>query len=321
MLPDIREYLDEVRSHLYLDSAAERQIIQELETYFEQKTADLRDFGLSADEAARVAIRCCGRPRIIAQRMQEAYGTRGWGAALLACLPHLLVAGLFASHQWRHPLITTLIFTCVGGVAFYAWLHGRSRWVYPWLGYMLLLLIVGLYASYPVLETAALSLFYDGVSGPSVWLVLGVASACALSIWFITHVTLSVVTRDWSLASLMFLPLPFVASWLYSVEQAGGLASGGASLYLWDTRMCIVLVIFGLTSAVFVHFRERALKIGALIAVGVVAGTMACRNVWDGLGLVGVAVTSLLLLFFMLSPAVLESRIDHSRQRRGIATR
>jgi hypothetical protein len=47
MLPEVREYLEDVRSHLHLDTATERQIISELYSYFQEKVAELQDRGIS----------------------------------------------------------------------------------------------------------------------------------------------------------------------------------------------------------------------------------------------------------------------------------
>ena len=40
MLPEIRDYLDEVRSHLHLDPATERRAIKELYSYFLEKVRE-----------------------------------------------------------------------------------------------------------------------------------------------------------------------------------------------------------------------------------------------------------------------------------------
>ena len=42
MLSEVRSYLDDVRSHLHLDPATERQVIGELYTYFQEKVDELQ---------------------------------------------------------------------------------------------------------------------------------------------------------------------------------------------------------------------------------------------------------------------------------------
>ena len=45
MLPEVRNYLDEVRSHLHLDSLTEKRVISELYCYFQERVAELQEKG------------------------------------------------------------------------------------------------------------------------------------------------------------------------------------------------------------------------------------------------------------------------------------
>ncbi|MFC1914085.1 hypothetical protein ACFLXF_02290 [Chloroflexota bacterium] len=105
MSPEIREYLDEVRSHLHLDPPTEKRILGELYTYFQEKMAELQGKGLSEEDAAGEAIKSFGRARVVARLMYEAYSEGTWIEAFLSAIPHLLVAGLFVSHLWHHSVL------------------------------------------------------------------------------------------------------------------------------------------------------------------------------------------------------------------------
>lgn len=312
MLPEIRNYLDEVRSYLHLDQATQMWVISDLCSYFEEKTEELQGAGLSEKEAARVAIECCGRPRVIARRMYEAHSKGSWNEAAWAFLPHLVIAFLFLSHLWHHPVVAPIGFGSVVMVALYGWWHSKPSWMYPWVGYSLLpLLIAGWVFRPAILQTASFLLWGQG-SLPSIWALLLICALIAFSGWIIVQTTIKVARRDWILASLMLVPLPVVGGWLLNLERAGGLLVGSAeALHLWDMPMALALLTLGLTSAIFIRVRQRVLKVGALVSIGTIALAMVAHNLWGDQVLLGMLTTSLVLLLFLLSPALLEATMGH----------
>ena len=56
MLPEVRNYLDDVRSHLHLDPVTEKQIIDELYTYFQEKVAELEENGVCEKDATKTRV-------------------------------------------------------------------------------------------------------------------------------------------------------------------------------------------------------------------------------------------------------------------------
>ena len=46
MRKEVTEYLEDVRFHLHLDHASEQKVMEELYTYFQEKTAELEDKGV-----------------------------------------------------------------------------------------------------------------------------------------------------------------------------------------------------------------------------------------------------------------------------------
>ncbi len=316
MLPEVRNYLDDVRSHLHLDPVTERQIISELYTYFQEKVAELEENGVCEKDATKTAIESFGRARVVARSMYEACSKGSWSDAVKASLPHLIIASLFAVHLWQHPVLAPLAFTVIVGVTLFGWWRGKPDWLYSWVGYSLLpLLIIG-YASWPTLKQAASFLFLGEGSLPSVWLLVLVLVFCVVSLWVIVSTAKRVVKRDWILTSLMLVPLPILGSWLFNIEQMGGLFQGtGTALHQWDTSMALVLTVLGVTSAAFIRLRQRVLKVGAVVTIGVIAGTIAAHNLWGHLGFLGLLGMSVLSLLFLLSPALLESRIGHGEPK------
>lgn len=315
-LPEVRSYLDDVRSHLHLDPVTERRIVRELYTYFQERVEELRQTGLSESDATKAAIRSFGRARVVAQRMYEAHSKGSWREAAIATSPHLIIASLFALHLWRHPILAPTAFALIVCVTLYGWWHGKPNWLYPWIGYSLLPLLIGAYASAPTLGQAASFLLWGRGSFPSGWLLLLIFMLFSFSIWIIVSTTIGVVRRDWILASLMLVPLPVVGGWLVSLGQAGGLFQGNVEvLQQSDMRMMLALIALGVTSAAFIRFRQRVLKVGALVTVGTIALVMIGHNLWGDWGFLGPLLAALVLLVFVLSPALVEAKVGHGEEK------
>ena len=114
----------------------------------------------------------------------------------------------------------------------------------------------------------------------------------------------------------MLVPLPIIGSWLFRIEQAGGLFQGpAAALHLWDAAMASAFIVLGITSALFIRLRQRVLKVGAVIAVGSVALVMLCHNLWGGLGFFGLSGLLVFMIAFLFTPALIEAKVGHGEQR------
>ncbi len=310
MLPEVGYYLREVHGLLHLDPRTKKVVLAELRTYFQEKIQELRAEGLSEREATRVAIECCGRPKIIARRMYESYSHGTLPEAACASLPHLIVAFLFASHLWSHPAWSLPAMTVIVVVTLFAWWNGRPSWLYPWIGYSLLLMLIGGWVSEPILGQP-LSFALHGGPMPNFPFFFPVLAFVLLSISIIVVTTIRVAWRDWILASLMLVPLPLLGGWLASINGMQGFLQGpGPALHQLDSGMALALVALAVTSAGFVLVRQRVLKIGGLAAVGTLSSATLAHNVWGEQGLFGLLFASFLLLFIILSPALLRILFD-----------
>ena len=307
MLPEVGIYLREVHGLLHLDQHTKGVVLAELRTYFQEKNQELRGEGFSEREATRLAIECCGRPKIIARRMYEAYSHGTLAEAACASMPHLIAGFLFASHLWSQPLWAIPAMTAIVAVTLCAWWNGRPSWLYPWIGYSLLLLLICGWVSKPILGQPFTFALHNGPlpNFPLFFLVLAFA---LLSISVVTVTTIRVAWRDWILASLMLVPLPLVGGWLASIDGMHGFFRGPApELHKLDGEMALALMALAVTSAGFVLARQRVLKIGGLAVVGTLAATTVAHNVWGEQGLFGLLAASFLLLLFILSPALLRA--------------
>lgn len=314
MSPEILAYLEEVRLHLRLDPGTERRVIREFCSHLEERVSELRADGLGERQASRVAIESFGRPRAIAREMYEAHSKGTWGEAALAALPHLLLAAVFVTQLWSEPLLAAIALLSVPCVTLYGWWHGKPGWMYPWIGYSLLPLFIGGYASAPVLWQGFS--FLTGGAGvfPDAWLLLIVVVFLGSSVWVVGSTAVRVVRRDWILASLMLVPLPVVGGWLVNTTLGRGALSAEA-FQNSAVPLAVALFSLGVTSAVFIRLRQRVLKVGALIIVGFIATAAVGHDLWGEAVFAGLLISALVLLAVLLSPALVEARVGHGELR------
>jgi hypothetical protein len=314
MQPLVMEYLYDIRAHLHLPPAEEKQILGELYTHFEEEIKGLeKKYEISEEEAAGRAVESFGRAREVARLMDEAYGKASWTDALMMCLPHVLVAFLFGSHLWDHHVLLLIVFLSIVGVTLFGWWRGKPGWLYSWIGYSLLPLLVVVYTTRSV-PYETISLLIKGQAPFLNMAILGVLFifyACVL--WFLITTMMRVIKRDWLLASLMLVPMPLFGCWLINTEKAGSLWSLNG-LYQWDSLMAFCLLVIGITTLTFMRLRERHLKIMALVTLGSLSFTVLTYNIWGVTGFFSTAGLALFMLVFLLAPALLEARAGHGKR-------
>jgi hypothetical protein len=288
MLPEIKYYLNDIKSQLHLDPFTERQIIDELYAYFSEKISELRNRGFSEMDAAREAIKACGRPRVIAKLWYEACSRGSWTEAALSAVPHVLVACLFLSHVWNHVFLGPALFMSIVVVTIFGWWRTRPCWLYPWAGYSMFPLIVGGFACSGIFSQI-ISFIRTGLGPlPPAWVIAMVVLYVLGATWIIVNTIVKVVKRDWILASMMLAPLPVMVSWLYNIQQAGGLFQAHpVALYQWDISIGVLLLVLAGSSIVFIRLRKRALKIISLITMAAVGGMVVAFNFLHDLGFFG----------------------------------
>ncbi len=319
MRPEVCSYLDEVQAHLHLDPLTERRVINELSTHFEEKVGDLALQGIGEDDAVRDALKSFGDARSIARLMYEAHSRGSWTEALIGCQPHLIVAALFATHVWRHPLLLGTAFAAIVVIALLGWRSGGTSWMYSWIGYAVLPLLVASYLSMdPVARTV--SFYISGYGAPAPILDLAIrAILYVFTLWLIASTAVTVARRDWILLSLMLLPLPVLVLWIVTVTQSAGVLvdavhSLESRFSRWDTAMGYFFAALGITTALFVRVRQRALKVGTVIIVGIVCSAAALRSLWGDLGLFRLVAASVCLLLFLTVPLLLRTMLGHEEQ-------
>jgi YD repeat-containing protein len=319
MLTELDAYLEQVRSHLHLDSETEKHIVLELRSYFDDKLTELHEVGVPQRQALQQAIESFGRPRSVARLLYEAHHRVTWPEVGLAALPHFMIAFLFAVGGWDRWLLAPSLLVPIVAVTLYGWWQGKPGWLYPWVGYSLVPLIITGYLFLPVLGQLA-GVFLSSGPAPDILTLAIWGIYLPIALWLIVSTTVKVARRNWMLASLMLLPLPVVVAWLILLERAGGLLSTEVAVHDADGTMALAYIGLGLTTAVFIRLRAGALKIGALMVVtfSMFVGIFQSEDV--GIGFFSMVLTAILIFAFFLAPAAVEPVADRWESRRRLDT-
>ncbi len=301
MVTELNHYLDSIRYNLRLDPSSEQEVASELETHIEDKLQELRQAGLSEEEAANACIKLLGSAKLIARQIYETHSQGTWRQALLASMPHLLFGVLFALNWWQGISWLLIMLVSVLGMAVYGWWHGKPAWLFPWLGYSLLPVVV-----------AGLLLLYL----PKGWSWVAILLYIPLALWLLYRVTVQTIKRDWLYSSLMSFPVPIILGWFLAIQLEGKFPAFSLErlhdLAPWIGLSFLALAI---TAATFIRLRQRWLKVAVLFISGFLILLMAAYYAEGRLGLVTFLVLILLLLSLFLTPALLERKVRYYRRR------
>jgi len=297
----LSQYLDSVRDNLRLDRESAREVINELETHIEDEVEEMREAGLSEEEAAHNCMVLLGSAKSLSRQIYEAHSRGTWKQAILASMPHLLFALLFALNWWQGVGWLVITLGLVLSTAFYGWWRGKPVWLFPWLGYSLLPVVV-----------AGLLLLYL----PKGWSWLAIGVYVPLALWLVSFVAVQTIKRDWLHSALMLLPVPIIIGWFLAVEQEGKFLTLNlervTDLAPWIGRSFLALA---LTVAVFIRLRKRWLKATLLFISGPLTLIMVACYAQGSLSLLAFSVLILVMIGLLLGPALVERRIRRGRQR------
>ena len=296
LITEVSRYLENLKSNLKLDPSTEEEVIHELETHVEDRFHELKDTGLSDEEAVEKCLGLLGSARLVARQIYEAHSQGTWRQALLASMPHLLFALLFTLKWLVGVSWLPVVLVGVFGIVVFGWHHGKPTWFFPWLGYSL----------FPVVAAGLLLLYLPaGLAWVTILLYV------PLVLWLLCYVTIKSVKKDWLYSALMLLPIPTFIGWVLTVEQEVRFSGFGLE-YLYDFAPWTGLSFLVLAAAVaaFFRFRKRWLKILALVSSGLVTLTMVTLSS-GRLGSFAVIILAVLTVIFMFAPAWLERKIKH----------
>jgi hypothetical protein len=291
---ELNRYLQSLKDHLRLDPTSETEVIRELEAHVEDSCQEMQNAGLPEDEALDKCLRLLGPAKIVARQIYEAHNQGTWRQALLAAMPHLFFAVMFALKWWMGIAWLPIMFTVILGIGLYGWCHGKPSWLFPWLSYSL----------FPVVA-AGVSLLYL----PSAWSWVTLALYIPLVLWLLSFITIKFMRRDWLYSALMLLPASAFVGWFLAAEQKTSFPALKID-YLYDFAPWkgFTFMVFAVSVAFFVRIRQRWLRIVALIASGLVT-TMVTILASNKLGLASFIVLVVLILSFLLVPAFVERKV------------
>jgi hypothetical protein len=298
MLTVLSNYLDSVRDNLRLDHSSERDVIRELEAHIEDEVQELRESGLSEEEAASTCLTLLGSAKLVARQIYEAHSQGSWTQALLAATPHLLFALLFALNWWRGIGWLLAILALVLVMAVYGWWRGKPAWLFPWLGYSLV----------PVVAAALLLLYL-----PRSWSWLAIVVYLPLALWLLCAITLKTIKRDWLYTSLMLLPIPTVIGWFLAIEPINQLPDDWLQrLQDFAPWIGLTFLALGVTVATFIRLRKRWLRVSVLVVSGLITLTMVAYYTEGRLSILAFLILMVVMLLVLLSPSLVERTLRHS---------
>ncbi|MCS5669111.1 MAG: permease prefix domain 1-containing protein [Dehalococcoidia bacterium] len=305
-------YLHTLARRLRLDPVEKDEIIQELEAHLEDKAAELETQGIDHDAAVSRAVQEMGAPNVVARRMYEVHSPGVWRDVILATIPHFLLASLFALHLWSHYFLVSLLLIAIAFVTWRNWRAGSpSKWSYSWMGYSLAAPALSWLLSLITLGYGAWTLLTTGQLPFNVVLFFLLIGYVPFSMWIMANVIFMMVKRDWLLASLTALPFPFLTSWILFLNWQGGLWSEHAErMQDSDTARAFIFVAMAVTTAVFLKVGPRLLRIGLLTVSTSILVIITVASLPVSLGALAVILMIVTSLAFLLSPAMLESKIE-----------
>ena len=309
---EVTNYLHSLARKLHLDPAEKDDIIQELEAHLEDKAAELETQGVDRDTAMARAVAEMGAPNAVARGMYEVHSPGVWRDVLLSTIPHFLLAALFALHLWSHYFLVSLLLIAIAFVTWRTWLAGSpSKWSYSWMGYSLAAPALSWLLSLITLGYGAWTLVTTGQLPFNVVLFFLLIGYVPFSMWIMANVIFKMVKRDWLLASLTALPFPFLTSWVLFLNWQGGLWSEHAErMQDSDTARAFIFVAMAVTTAVFLKVGPRLLRIGLLTVSTSILVVITAASLPVSLNVLAVVLMIVASLAFLLSPAMLESKVE-----------
>ena len=292
MIGKLDSYLKDIRQNLRLDAASEHEIISELETHADERLLEMKEAGLSDDEAAEECLGLLGSARLVARQIYEAHSQGTWRQALLAALPHFCFASLCALRWWNIGWLPVALGVAIG-IAVYGWCHGKPNWLFPWLGYSLL----------PVVITGLLLLYL-----PSGWAWVTILLYVPLVLLLLSYIAIRAINSDWLYSTLMLLPIPSLVGWFLAAKIEDKL--GGFNLKQFNEFapwIGLSFLVLAVTVAVFIRIRQRRLKLIVVSISGVL--TLLIVAFAGTLGFPATLALFLLTFAFLLVPAFLDHRM------------
>ena len=320
MAVEFTDYLHSLARRLHLEPSEERDIVLELEGHLEDKATDLESRGLDRESALRIAVQEMGAPETVASGMYRVHSPGVWRDVMLATIPHFLLAALFALHLWSHYFLVALLLIGIALVTWRNWRAGNpSKWSYSWMGYTLAAPTLSWLLSLITLAYGGWTLVTTGRLPFNVVLFLLLIGYVPFSMWIVFGFVRKVMRRDWLLASLTALPFPFLTSWVLFLNWQGGLWSYHVErMESTDTARAFIFLALAVTTAVFLKVGPRLVRIGLLTLITAILVAISAASLPVSLSALAILLMIVASVVFLLSPAMLESRLNQSHAQQAL---
>ncbi len=280
---------------------SESEVINELQTHIDDKFNEMKEAGLSEEDAAKTCVKLLGSAKMVAHRIYEAHSQGTWRQALLASMPHLVFALLFALNWWQGIGWLVIILGLILITAIYGWYHGKPLWLFPWLGYSLA----------PV-AVAGLFLLYL----PRNWSWLAILVYVPLALWLVYSITIQTIKRDWLFSALMLLPVPVVIGWFIAAGNESAFPELNLEhIHHFAPWIGLSFTVLALTALAFVRLRQRWIKVALLFISGLLTLAMLTSRAEGRLTLPALLILILVTIGLLLGPALVEGRIRRRKQQ------
>ena len=318
-------YLEALGRRLHLGPAQDKDILLELEGHLKDKASELQSHGLDGETARHLAVRQMGSPDSIAGQMYTVHSPALWRDVLLATLPHLLLATLFALNLWSHYFFVSLLLIAITLVTIRHWRRSGTpgKWSYSWLGYTLAAPALSWLLALITLGYGAWTLATTGRLPFNTFFFVLLVGYVPFSLWILASVLSKVVRQDWLLASLTALPFPFLTSWVLFLNWQGGLwGTHIRGMQESDSARAFIFLAMAITTAVFLKTGSRWVKIGLLTVSTAILITATAASLPASFSILATSLMILASVAFLLSPAVLDSQMGfhHRKSGEGVVT-
>ena len=294
MTSELAEYIENIKYTSMLQPANEAEVLGELETHIEDKLRELTDSGLSEDEAVKACLHQLGSPSLVARQIYEAYSQGSWKQVFMASLPHILFSALFTLNWWHHIGWLVIVLSVISGIAIYGWCHGKPTWILSWLSYSLL----------PVLAVGILLVYL-----PKGWSLLAIPVYIALAAWWLFHIVVQMVKKDWLFSSVVLLPMPIIIGWFLAVSPDGKITAASLEqATLMAPWIGLSFLALALTIAAFIRIRQRWLRISLLVLSGVITLSLVVHYTYGQINTPMFVGLMLVMWGVFLVPIILERR-------------
>ena len=299
-------YLSNLGRELHLAAPQSAEILSELEGHIEDRVHELEAKGVAPADALSRTLRELGASRSIARQLYEVHSRGTWYHTALAALPHLLLSGVFALSLWASPGWVIALLLLALGVSFFGWKRGRPNWTYPWLGYWLVAPIMSWGLAMSAVGYGAWGVVTQGALPLSLPIYIASFVYFALSLWIVVRVVSKVARRDWVMASLTLLPVPFLAYWFFFFyDRPDVLPGGGQAAQGFGSSGAVVFLVLAIATAIFFRVGRRVLRAALLVITAPSVVVLAWLSFQGGPGFIAAFAFSVLALIVLLMPAFL----------------